>query len=697
MANLLVFPITLTSVIIYIALTFFGNSRAVLALSFIITLIVLFFCLSGDILKNLVELRRILSIKHIISTSPILLLILIVAYILYPMSAPVIYNNFTFVQSPNIGDHIRNLYLITTLNEKGLPLVHPYFPDIKMSYYFGFYLIPAAFSKLFFLPLNSVFYVYLLITYLIFYLLLIKIYTEKIKSFFYLSFASLLLSTSSGFALLHNLFVLPSVADNFRVLSYYMAILLNPQHVFPAIIAIFLLFQLINKEKINIIILISSSVFIAISSVFIAFNYALWLLIIFILKKELRRKLCVVGIASVLILAPFIIANKTRQNSFLFYLIQPLSVFLLNLFLKYGPLFILLLVLIVFLGKGFFKKYLSIIIGLLLPVTVSWFLSSGVSNIFSQRLHIPLQLTFPLFFVYCLKQIKNSLAKALFMLVGLICIIFGVFNLINDFKVVRGYKEILLPEVSELLIKLREMPEGTTFAVIQKDSWVHAIPPFGFKLIYAPYLWESNDFVQSAKEKNYQYEKLANNIFIQPTPGTNERSVLETRNNYFKSLGPFFQSVKPDYLLISNKLGVKKDINPWLFIFQEADIPIEPTTPYFTLIDYKDLKLLEKITIQANKDENQEIIIKDHKFYLKKGLWLLVACNKENKDNIKLEFEEYYPVFDEWLQPNSCFGTLFYHPAEGDILVTKSSTVGRLQIYPVEITTNPSRVGYNGN
>src|SRR3989338_6631870 len=147
---LLIIPFVTLSILCFFSLYLFKSNPLPLILSAVISIFTSYFLAKDHIKESLRQLQYLfLSPKNIPQIILIVVLIGLLARVLSPMSFPIKIDNFTLLQFNGLGDYYKHLYTMVPLIHDGIPPKHPYFPPETMSYYFGFYTIPVAFSIIF--------------------------------------------------------------------------------------------------------------------------------------------------------------------------------------------------------------------------------------------------------------------------------------------------------------------------------------------------------------------------------------------------------------------------------------------------------------------------------------------------------------------------------------------------------------------
>lgn len=713
---LLIIPFTLTSIILFFSLYFFKSNPAVITLTFLISISISFLLIRKNLKEEIKELKlNLLSKQNIPQIFLILVLIFLLARVLYPMTAVSKIDNFTLLQFNGLGDYYKHLYTMVPMIHDGIPPHHPYFPPETMSYYFGFYTIPVAFSIIFSLPPTTTLFVYVLAVYTLAFILLINLFNQYLKSWVSRFFSFLLLITGVGADVIpisavmtkdpHNIIFNQTFLGGVgtQIINIYTTLLQSPQHFMAAVLTIVLLHHLL-REKPKILLIVAVTTYVMLSSVFISISLILWLFLAFIFHKHLRIALLKSAVFCAIILIPYFLVLSNRQNILFFYFfkpyifitgLNPVFLYIVNslvtLFLQYGP--ILFLTPLIFLLRLFTKStyqkfdYLILFIGLFLPFVLTWIIKSPDFNDFAMRTTIPTQMILPLIFIRFIETSSKTIRNFL-ILILLVTTIIGTFSFYIEYQKAWKGRKIIDPKTSQLILGIRKLPSSTKLAAIEKEDWVYYIPPLGFKQVLNPHLREASvSTTRKVGLDHSQYEIMAFNIFLNATTGENPPEVVSKRNIYFSQMNDYFQKYPFDLLLMDNQVWVKRGLNPYTQIFHQLNIDSIPITPNFTA--FKSISLIEKLSSHKIlvSDNSQTILVKDQKLPLDKGFWFLVSCQKPNQKEVHLELEDYYLIFNQKPigKSDQCVGNVFYLPEKENLQLSNNSTVNEVIAYPVEI------------
>lgn len=701
------YPISLTIIFLYFFLTFFGNHYA----SWLFALF-LGIGFGSFFLRPI----RVISIQALIPDLPIFIITLIfigsLAFITSPLISTKRIGSFTHLQvtSPIIGDYYKHTFVVNALRLHGIPPKDPYFPKADLSYYYGYYLIPAAFAKLFNFYPNITFYYYFLLTDTLVILIITKIIKDNLKKYWSRILALILFLSAAGFDIFAStlsFFLSTQVLEKFGLFNLNLGIQLNnnltaflfaPQHIFASAYAIGIIYYLLT-EKPKVLFLTTSIAVLFLSSIFVSLLFVFWAILIIIFYRDKRKLLIISGFIALILLTPYFQYLSNRQNPIYFQIFQPFAFIanipfsnIINIFLtflfEYGPLSSILLIVTLINLKNFDKKRILYFIALVIPFLVTLLFRTRRYNDFSIRTSIPIQFIFPVFWLVYLENIKNNIFKILLIILSILTITLGIFSAGKQFSEIWKTRKYLHPKESELLLKVRNLPVKNTLAAIDRDKWVELIPSLGFHDINSPFMFDSFDYFSSPLRKEHDYYgQKAVQLFIDADTNKNVDSLIQDKNNQYKFLFDFFKFFKSDNLIVNNKLWVKNDINPWLIIFKSLGVESTELTYFYTSFNYQDLlnKLAQK-KVKIFPEKAVTLQIKERKVDFPKGLWYVISCT-DKPTKIYLEFEDYYQIFNEILGENNknCAGRLFYLPKEENLVVSNQTTIDSFQAVPLDI------------
>lgn len=723
MILLILLPIIYITISLYLSLTFLGTNL----LSWCIGLI------GGSIIYSLTiktnyklfwnDLQlTILNISNLVAFIPIVIFLASWAMVVSPLVLTKHQNNFEHIQLTGVGDYYKHTFVVTSLSQDGIPPKNPYFPSTNLSYYYGFYLISAALTKVFSIPPNWSFYIFSLFAYTIGLSCVFKIYVTFIKKTWVKILASLLLVTAVGIDVFPQIieestllsFINPSILTSgniFALINNYKSFIYVPQHFFSAIICVLLIYFLIKERYFNelnlsqrILITVSMLAFVFLSSTFVAMTMSFWLVLIFLFLPKTRKLLFISGVFTIIVLIPYLLFLSNRSNLFYYYNFTPYQVIslenttltyvtniLLTLIVKYGLIIIILPALFFLRGLKFAGRNIIFLVAVTVPLFITFFIRSPIYNDFSMRTSIPIQIILPLFIGVLLEKTKSNIFKIIITLSLMITIALGVFGWYLEYS--RHWKNrlILHPNVSEYLLKVRELPMSEKLISVDRDRWVELTPPLGYRKITNPFLYDSYVYFANDQDgKHAKFETGALQYFINEDTDKSIEDLVNSKNQQYENLHNYFNMFSADTLVLNNQLWVKEDINPWLQFFTEIKTETSPLTSHFTLIDFPNLisKLANNyLQIDTTKPSTVEII--DKTFPLQKGFWYIASCSDSSMEQ-KLELEDYYLLFNKQTDGDrtKCVGRIFYLQNDENVKVMDSTTVKQLIIYPIKIKTN---------
>jgi len=655
--------------------------------------------------KPLIKLGSIPSLLLIIFN------LILIGFVLSPYIKLTNVNNFISVGYSSVTDLFKHSYVVTSLKTFGLPLQHPYFPPAAFSYYYGYYLIPALFSKLWPQFQNYFVYFYILLTDFLSIFVLYSIINKIIKNNF-LRFSALSLVIIGmgmdifpmfiGGELNHpNLIEMWSISNHLglRVDNTYVSLLWTPQHFFAAALSLLFIYKIIQKKS-TLWFLIPVFSFVCLSSAFVALALALAILLIFLLIPHKKREIISIGIISVILLFPYFISVFGKGVSiFQFYHFLPYHFiegkqflnYLLTLLSEYGLIFFLLPLLIPIYIKRIGIRYtLGLFLCVYVPIVITWFVRSSGYNDFALRGIVLSQLLAIILFVASIEMTSRRLVK--YILIGIIylnliisCSGF-VFEYISRWKT----RQILDPYASELILKLRSLDDSQLFAAAGKDEWIYKIPPLAFKPIYTSNLYDSGGYLQDDPQKTFgKYEAQEKDIYFSPNIGKNITEIISQRNHYLSTINHFLSNYQYDWIIFDNRMGVKTGLNFWVAFFEKIGVNSWKLTNTFTAFNRQNLiQQLATQKIIIDQAQKQIYKITDNKISLPSGFWYLVMCN-EQKNNTILSFEpeNTYSIFSSSISGGSCIGNFIYLK-NNSLYKLIDSHNQQVNIYPVTLKNN---------
>lgn len=713
MIQLLFFPIILTTFLLFLAQGLFHqNSPIILLLTIIVSLLASIGYLKSSVSKLGLKTSS-LKVKRFLLNSglPILIILFFLAAICLVLSPLIItqtVNNFQFIRFPGVWDYYKHSYVITGINSGGVPPLHPYLPSSQLSYYYGYYLIPAAIIKISGFTQTTVLFFYVLLTDALALLLLNWLIRQTIKKSFNRTLALLLAIFGTGMdaipILIHRVSVnhLENWFGNHDtgliVYNIFTAFLWAPQHILPAVLSLYLLFCLIKRKlSLPLFVLIYSYIFL--SSTFVAITLTFWLGLLFLFVPTKRFPIFVGGLLTVIFNIPYFLELSSHNNILSVYSFAPypfiaglpdfvntFSNFFLTLLVEYGFLLFVFPVLGLTLVRSK-KKILWFFLSSYLLIVITWVLRSGGPNDFGMKTMLPVQILLAIVFVYFIEITPTKRSRLVLSLFTLLIICPGVLGFFYEYSLQWRRRFVLDPQTTQLVKAVRKLPQTAVLGVIERGEWAFDIPVLGFRPIYSPSLYDAGVYVNNST-KDISYEEMGSNIFISSTTADNLPTLIEKRNLYFKDMRKYFTLHPFDKLIVSNKTYVKQGENIWRQLFNQMNVSSSSITPDFTAYDYSSLVAsLNTNALILEEKQMRQIKGKDQKLSLPAGFWFLATCSDNNK-TLKLDFEDYFTVFN--LNASGCIGNLFYHPDANDIRLSNQSTVTDIFAFPVIILNNQS-------
>lgn len=688
-------PFSLVSISLYLGLIVFGNSTPIWLISTILGLFGSFMWLKRFRSQSQQELLSFLKNKtNLLLVIMIFSVIAITGFSVSPFIITKKIDNFEHIQLTDVGDYYKHTYIVNQIAKDGFPPQNPYFPKAKLSYYFGYYLLPALIVRLSQLPGALVTFWYILLTNTFSLLSIAFLIGNFIKRPLYRFMAIGLVLSGLGVDAIAFVFNTHGQLQNdegLQLINVYKSLLFAPQHFLAASITVWTVYQLLYKKSSALLITLFSTM-VLLTSLFVSITLIIWLSLIFIFKKHLRVTLIKSGLLTGLILIPYLLLFNDRNNLFYRFTLDPYNAtpyysinVIYTFFIKYGPFVFLTPFLLVF--KPFRQPLYIASYFLILAVT--WFIRTPTFNDFSMRTSIPIWLSLPIVvFAVVDKYSKRSFVHIFLVILAVITIGIGAKGLYLETKKHYQSREFMNPSESELIQRVRSLSKETSLSSVDNAKWVELIPSLASKGIISPYLYDSYAyFTGKFGQEHKEYEDRATAIFHQETIGRGIKDVIASKNQQLDQLFDFFSRNPADLLILNNKIWVKKDTNPWVALFRQLDVSYDLLTPYYTAFHHQDL--LEKLTqnqISINPKKITPLVVFDQAFNLQKGLWFLASCNALPNTNAKLEPNDYYLLFDETLTGNNrCVGRLFYLEETKRLTLTQYSKVETLYAAPVEI------------
>ncbi len=667
-----------------------------------------------NILKSL---KLLFSWKRLYLYVPILFIVIVFGFVLSPLVKSTIVDGQALLGLSSLGDFYKHLYVLSTVKSGGLPPQHPFFPESSLSYYYGYYLIPAAISSVLKMDLAQVFFLYLLFTVTVILLTVVLLITSLFKTWYQQLLTLTLFLFGTGLDIIPTLIQAKSGVltanhiefwaqtlslSNYLVNNLYTALLWVPQHSLPAIIVLATAIFYLKDKKVPYSWIVLSIWFCFITSTFVSVALVIWFGLLFLFLPKLRLQIFFASLLSFVLLFPYLSGLLDRASVLTFgFHMTPFKYLqqtpywidaLLTVITEYG--FILISIpLFIFIRQKKQKNLIYLIsLAITLPILLGLFIKSSGFNDYSMRSVLPSQMAMPFLMSYVLVDINSVVwKKVVFFLVLLSFIpsMTGFFYEVHFKLLDRG---VINAQNSKLLIGLRNTPV-TNLATISNEDWVFLIPSYGYNPIYSPRLFDSIGYLSKQGEVNQKlYADQVNSLFLNQTHADTPEAVILKRQKDFSYLTNFFQSHQNKNFIISKHKGDKGGINPWYQIISANITAPKEISPGFFIYSGSDLVnsfSASKTDIKQNQiqrltpNRNQQI-------FLNQGLWAIVLCNQNATNGLRLEFQESFVAFDTTKDPSpsKCTGDIYYQSVAGNLKLSPSSKFEYLYISPIKVSPN---------
>ncbi len=714
--RLTLYPFMAISFVIYVCLYLISPLYVAYKVALLIGLLFTFLLIYLEKPNFKKSINFIFNWKSLCLLIPVFFIILVFGFVLSPLIKHASVDGHEVLGLTALGDYYKHLYVLSAIKDNGLPPHHPFFPSANLSYYYGYYLIPAAVSSVFGLDLSKVFFAYLLFTTFIVLFLAVQLGSIIFRTWYQRLLSLILFIFGTGLDIVPTLIQAKSGnltanhiefwsqvlnLSNYLVNNLYTALLWVPQHTLPSLIILVTGLSIILEEKTRLAWLILTIWFCVISSTFVSVTLIIWLGLAFIFIKKSRPTLFVAGLISVCLLFPYLkeLTGRTSILSFGFYMtpfkylpfLPQWANYGLTFFTEYGLILLALPIFIFIYGKKYSFKTTLISLGILLPILIGLFVKSSGFNDFSMRSVLPSQMALPFLMAFTLGDIKKYTWKIyvfLLLLLSFIPSMTGFFYEIHFKLIDRG---VIDWPTSELLINLRKTPISN-LATISNEDWVFLIPSYGYQPVYSPRLFDSFGYLsESGTKLHFEYANIVNNLFIYPTLGQNLLGVSNSQQEKFLQLEKFFIDQEKLKFIISRSKGAKSGLNPWFQIFELLKIENKNFASNFRLINGFDIsKALKSELIFVETNKTSKIFINNNTFDLSRGLWLIAGCNSYEQSHLRLEINNAYILFDinPTVDKNNCAGELYYQSKSEIIEISETSKFKELYKVPVSVTTH---------
>ncbi len=684
-------------------MSFFGLNKFGLSAMLVLPLLAIIF-----IRKKISRPKININLENISIASLIIFELVCLAVVLSPMVLTQNVNGFNFLEFTGINDFYKHVYALTAILQSGLPAVHPYFSPASFSYYYGYYLIPAATAHILNLGYNLVMFVYPLLTTTVTFIFLLSLIKKAISRGWIRVLVIAILIFGTGLDIFPTLKIndqkirhIESWSQHldlgFIVNNTFMSYLWVPQHVIAAIALIYLV-TLVKSSRSSPQIFLTISfglVYIALTSFFVMITGAIWFIAIFLSQISTRRKILISGLISTVTLLPYITQLSNRVNLFSTYtpgfltLIENNNLLnrLLNILIEYGPICFITLIGSILVFKSTNHRILGFAL-FILPLLITWIIRTPPPNDFGMRSILPIQLLVPIATGIILENTKKIFLRGLiltFVILNLLISGYGfVFEHVNSWK----DRRILTLNDSQLLTWTRSLPHGTRLATYQKEDWAFYIPPLGFKTNLSPHLYDSGVYIAgSAGKIHAKYETDGKNIFSGRVFGSNIDEVINTKQADWNLLHEYLNYYPFDYFIVTQKEWVRKGVNPWFTIFNLMGNKPELIGNGFATYSQSDLlKTVASYKITIDKSSPIELSIQNNHLQIAPGFWYLIGCNSPQNSKILVDLEQYYSLLDYTPTGPGCIGNTLLVTDSEPIKISSPHFVNRFFAYKILVS-----------
>lgn len=639
------------------------------------------------------------NLTNIVTWLIMILFLVANLFVLRPFLTSIRVNGSEFVSYSGVTDFFKNSFVVTSILKNGLKLKHPFFPMADFKYYYGWYLIPALISN--FLRNYQLYVIvfFSLISSFLACLAIKDLVWKYVKSSFLR--VSVFFATIVGF----NFELIPALVDkklfvveiygnwvldhgiNLRVNNNLSNFLWTPQHFLAAVMTIYLIEGLVLRKKMKNLDIFGIIFFVILSSAFVGMYMMMTLGLVFLFFKENRVKVFGVGTSAILVLAPYIIRTMSggtglfelyEFNSFEFIKGSTVVNGVLTYVCMIGVIPLICLYLLPKLVARKYSVFGTLILGWILGLIT--FVRSKGWNDFGMRSVLPVLIASPIIYGWIVEKIKVVWKR--YVLIGLFVVSVAVSIPVSMKEYLVAWKKrgMMSAEESQLIKYVRGLPKDTKLLAFGRDEWIYKIPSLGFLPVMTNDLYDAGVYVGKNDDFWGYFQVRAREIFIELVSG--KYGEVDLSQKSISRLRELLEKVSFDLLIVDKKVFVKKGVNPWFEIFQQADLEPEMVSERFAIYQKSDLvSFLDGKEIRVG--ERVELPTKDHKIDLKKGLWFLNICNKSDRiEFFKFEPEDHFAIFEAHLAPSECKGNYFFQT--DDILVmSNQSNVENLVVYPV--------------
>ncbi|MCL5091056.1 MAG: hypothetical protein M1514_03540 [Patescibacteria group bacterium] len=302
------------------------------------------------------------------------------------------------------------------------------------------------------------------------------------------------------------------------------------------------------------------------------------------------------------------------------------------------------------------------------------------------------QVVLAIFAGWCAGKILNELRESGKKLIIFLLLTFLFFSLVLSLSGL-GYefygrwkeRKVLRWEESQLLLWIEKTKYGEKTAFFEANEAYTAaelIPVISGRVTntlgtFGGWVYLTNKDAQI--RENYSVSTISSYL---------ERSIDFDLDDFLKKTGNWLAYVKPDYLIMRNKLWVEEDINPFLIIFKQLFPETSFEVGNYTVFLYPkmDKEKFYKVKESITPILKEEVIPGKESFFLPLGFYLVKICGQNHSGtftHLDLKIERYFSLLYTNLQDNEekCYQRLFWSPKDNQyVFVLQSSPKIPLQI-----------------
>jgi hypothetical protein len=621
-----------------------------------------------------------------------------------PLIKTISQENYTFYRFPGVWDALKHLYAVTAIKETGLPPAHPYFPQANFSYYYGYYILPAATSLISGIDFKVVYLLHYLISVLVCLLLVFDLVRIWIKEKLGRVIALFLTTIGFGWDIIPTIMVpkessvmhievwMCGIKNLLQITTFPTALIWVPQHLLASLISILIITRLLKGQKsvFEMLFLVLLSAYVFLSSVFVGMSLAIFLFFVFI-RELLAREAClllikryaVFGLGIITLLYPYLLSLLSQRGNLLTHKLvypqqslpglpnfPPLNLFL-DLFFEFGGAIFLFS----FVGLGLVwrkRTFWFHLLPIALILFLVHFIVSPTTNDFGMRTLMPSQIIISIFAGWSMgKVIERLKSRKFWLILSVVFLSFSLgLSLIGQiYEVLGRWKErkVLHWEESQLIgwviNKTKPREKLASLESNEGARTIEMIPPVAGRVVYSmsPY----SAAVYLIKEDEIKLEKTK-----QPQLKAIINGEADFYYDDFLELSQEWLSVsRPDYLIFRNQIWVEEDKNPFLeiykTIFPQAYESIGNHTVFF--LKKMDLAQINKAWAETKPLMRKTILPGEEKISLQKGFYLFDICfdnPTDSRRDLVIEIERFYNlvVLPVKAAERRCVKRLFFSP-----------------------------------